>query len=256
MAELHFVRFTEELGVYTPSQHPEYGPHEAQYIYSEVFESRSYLKHPVSLPENPFVIDAGANIGIFALFLKRERPLAEILAFEPVPAIHEALTKNIELHGLDAVSAFPAGLGETDGDMRFTYYPALPSNSTGYPEDKALSRELIAGLMGASVAGQVYTGEEVTVGIARLSTVLARHGGTRPIDLLKIDVEGAELDVLRGIDDADWPRIRQVVAEVEDFHGRLAAFRALLAEKGFTVVDEAAEGLSGSKNHLVYAVRS
>ncbi len=34
------------------------------------------------------------------------------------------------------------------------------------------------------------------------------------MDLLKVDVEGAELDVLRGVDPQDWARIRQVVVEV------------------------------------------
>ncbi|APU15484.1 MULTISPECIES: FkbM family methyltransferase [Actinoalloteichus] len=256
MTELHFVQFTEDLGSYTPSQHPEYGPHEAMYIYSEIFENRSYLKNQVTLPADALIIDAGANIGIFALFMKQEFPRAEILAFEPIPEIFEALTRNIELQALESVSSFPIGLGDTDGEVSFTYYPSLPSNSTRYPADKELSRHLMTGLMGAEAASRIYTGSEITVPIARLSTVLRRHGSTRQVDLLKIDVEGAELDVLRGIDDADWPRIRQVVAEVEDFHGRLSAFCTLLQEKGFSVVDEAADGLSGSKNHMVYAVRA
>src|SRR5262249_60403938 len=41
------------------------------------------------------------------------------------------------------------------------------------------------------------------------------------IDLLKVDVEKAELDVLEGIEATDWPRIRQVVVEVHDLDGRL-----------------------------------
>jgi hypothetical protein len=55
------------------------------------------------------------------------------------------------------------------------------------------------------------------------------------VDLLKIDVEGAELDVLAGIAGADWPRIRQLVVEVESFAERAAPITAILEEHGFVV---------------------
>ena len=42
-----------------------------------------------------------------------------------------------------------------------------------------------------------------------VSALISEHSLER-VDLLKIDVEGAELDVLRGIDQKDWPTIRQV----------------------------------------------
>lgn len=58
-----------------------------------------------------------------------------------------------------------------------------------------------------------------------------------PIDLVKIDVEGAELTVLQGIDDADWRRIFQLVVEVHDLDGRLQYIIALLREKGFVSIE-------------------
>ena len=40
-----------------------------------------------------------------------------------------------------------------------------------------------------------------------------RHSGIEAVDLLKIDVEGAEWEILQGVDEADWPRLRQLVLE-------------------------------------------
>ena len=54
----------------------------------------------------------------------------------------------------------------------------------------------------------------------------------RPVDLLKVDVEGGELDVLLGIDPLHWPLIRQVILEAHDINGRLAAICDLLASHG------------------------
>jgi hypothetical protein len=68
----------------------------------------------------------------------------------------------------------------------------------------------------------------------RLSDVIFREEGLEHIDLLKIDVEGAELDVLRGISDGDWPRIRQITMEVEN-DALAEAITALLLERGFRV---------------------
>lgn len=89
-----------------------------------------------------------------------------------------------------------------------------------------------------------------------LSAVIAAEGLTQ-IDLLKIDVEGAELDVLLGITEHDWPKIRQVVIEVHDVDGRVKQVRQMLIEQGFrTVVDQedwALHPLLGI--FTVYAVR-
>jgi hypothetical protein len=68
-----------------------------------------------------------------------------------------------------------------------------------------------------------------------LSDVI-RDEGVERIDLLKIDVEGAEWEVLAGIGDEDWPKIQQLVVEVHDARGRVARVRDLLEARGFSVI--------------------
>lgn len=77
------------------------------------------------------------------------------------------------------------------------------------------------------------------------------------VDLVKIDVEGAEWAVLQGIAESDWPRIRQLAIEVHDVDGRLARMRDVLEGKGYRVVvdeaDWATHRLMGL--HMLYASR-
>jgi FkbM family methyltransferase len=85
-----------------------------------------------------------------------------------------------------------------------------------------------------------------------------RKYGIDVVDLVKIDVEGAEWSVLNGIGDDDWTRLRQLAIEVHDVDGRVGKVRELLERKGYRVVveqeDWATLKLLGL--HNVYAVRS
>ncbi|RWA06966.1 hypothetical protein EKO27_g8138, partial [Xylaria grammica] len=74
---------------------------EAKFIYKEIFEDGCY--DVAGLPEAPFVVDAGANIGMFSLFVKQKFPAAKVLAFEPAPETYSILRRNLELHGLSDV---------------------------------------------------------------------------------------------------------------------------------------------------------
>ena len=89
-----------------------------------------------------------------------------------------------------------------------------------------------------------------------LSSALA-ESGVGGVDLVKIDVEGAEEDVLRGIADDDWPRLRQFVIEVHDIDGRTDRLAGMLDTRGYRTVrkreDWALHALLGIST--LYAVR-
>jgi acyl carrier protein len=75
------------------------------------------------------------------------------------------------------------------------------------------------------------------------------------IDLLKIDVQKAELEVLAGLREEHWPIVGQIVMEVHDLDGRLERIVQLLEERGFRVAVEQDELLRGSVLYNLFAVR-
>ncbi|MBZ6295943.1 FkbM family methyltransferase [Streptomyces olivaceus] len=208
---------------------------EARFIHREIFQGDTYDLD--GLPEAPVVVDAGANIGLFTLFVKRRYPAARVIAFEPVPDNVRVLRKNLRLHGIHDVTVHPVCLGaEPAAAADFTYFRRMPGNSTRHPESLALQKRLMAGHMGEEQAEAALEPTRITVPVDRLSDVLAaRHPGTGPIDLVKIDVEGAELDLLRGVDPADWARTRAVIIEVSGLDGVRAQVERALRESGLTV---------------------
>jgi 31-O-methyltransferase len=112
-----------------------------------------------------------------------------------------------------------------------------------------LGRTLRRPLAGRLLLGGAWLLERVVTEVQRrrvqrvecpVTTIseLMRGSGIEAIDLLKIDVEGAEWQVLEGVDEADWPRLRHLVIEVHNVGGRLQRVRELLESKGFAVAVE------------------
>ena len=95
-------------------------------------------------------------------------------------------------------------------------------------------------LIRVSDKARVARTRRVECRIVRLSDFLREQSIDR-VDLLKIDVEGGEWDVLEGIYDEDWPRLRQLVIEVHTVAGRLEQLLAMLERRGYITAVEPEE---------------
>jgi amino acid adenylation domain-containing protein/FkbM family methyltransferase len=234
---------------------------ETEVLYKEIFEDESYLRHGIKLSDESCVFDVGANIGMFSLFVQQRWPHAQVHAFEPIPTTYKVLETNIQLHGLN-VRPYNCGLSERSGTATFTFYPQMSAMSGMYTdaqEDESLTRAYMANQdaqLGA-VADELLQGrfasENFVCPLKTISEVIHENNIER-IDLLKVDVEKSELNVLSGIADEDWPRIRQLVIEVHDENGRLREITDLLQRHGFNVICEQDSLLAHTSLYNLYAV--
>ncbi|MDX1540311.1 MAG: FkbM family methyltransferase, partial [Geminicoccaceae bacterium] len=248
--------------------------YETEYLFKEIFDDRAYLRHGISLDGAGCVIDIGANIGMFTMFVQHHCPDARIFSFEPGPKVFRALEHNSRLLGANA-KAFPYGVSDARGTAEFTFYEhstVFSTFSADEADDQAAIRAVIenmvregAGADGAADAevdrivdgllGQRLESETVRCELVSVSDII-RDNGIERIDLLKIDAEKSELPILAGIDDADWPKIRQIVIEVHDKVGdRIKEVLALLERRGFEFQMTEEDLLQGSGLYNIYAVQ-
>jgi amino acid adenylation domain-containing protein/FkbM family methyltransferase len=235
---------------------------ETLWLYNEIFADRGYLKHGITLVEGDCVFDVGANIGLFTLFVHQRCPDIQVYAFEPVPPIFEKLQKNIDLYGLHT-NLFPCGLSNESRIAEFTFYPHFSAMSGVYAdaqEDEEITRATIHNQdklwdqYTDELLADRFKGETFTCQLRTLSEVM-RENDIQCINLLKIDVEKSELDVLNGILEEDWQKIKQIVIEVHDREDNLAQIRDILERRGYQLFIEQTDMLANTGLYSIYALR-
>ncbi|KAK2755523.1 hypothetical protein FQN54_006463 [Arachnomyces sp. PD_36] len=233
------------------------GEHEANNVYKEIFVEGCYDKPDLPGPA-PFIVDVGAHVGMFDLFMKKKYPKAKIAAFEPAPETFNALHRNLELHNISGVVTYPFGLGLEEATATLSYYPIAHANTTFSPKEKEPMKKLLRELKGEEFTEDAFRSIQIPVPVNRLSHFLEYyHPDVSKIDLLKVDVEGTELEVIGGLDDKHWEMVQNVVMEVSDVHGALSKIESLLKSKGFVVICEPQDDMAGAelKMNLIRAHR-
>lgn len=125
------------------------------------------------------VFDVGANIGEWSQIATRLFPSAKLYAFEPAPETFLQLQRN--LADEPRTEVFQQGLSEREEVVQFRFYPGHTSQASRYEFTVREEPQLID--------VQLVQGDR-----------FCQERGIDHIDLLKVDTEGADLDVLRGFD--------------------------------------------------------
>lgn len=130
------------------------------------------------------VVDLGANFGLFGLLAKGIRPDGTVLLMEPLARNVARIQHNFMINGWQAITVTKA-VGDREGSI--TFYDMDTLDNTIGSIDEAFVRK-----------HQHHTNIiPIDVPMTRLDTVVAEQNLTR-VDLMKIDVEGAEVRTLNG----------------------------------------------------------
>ncbi|URM33460.1 FkbM family methyltransferase [Cytobacillus firmus] len=135
----------------------------------------------LSFVERPVLLDIGANIGLVSLSVKKKLPQSQIFAFEPRLETFNHLVKTLENNSLQKeITAFNLALGNTDGFADFYLHNEKDASGDGLVDTKR--------------AGETT---KTSVKILKLDSLWEQNSFPK-VDVIKIDVEGAEYLVLEG----------------------------------------------------------
>ena len=146
-----------------------------------------------AISDEPFIIDGGANIGTAIAYFKWLYPHSHIIAFEPNPMLFRICKRNIDLNGWSNVTLHPYALSARPGNLKFHCDNEMPmaSSLTSRAEEEGRSFSTI-------VVESRLLGDFID----------------RPIDFLKLDIEGAESSVISSIE----PKLSMVMSGIIEYH--------------------------------------
>lgn len=168
-------------------------PTNEQFRLKNIFIDHEYLIKPTYLPSTPLiVVDIGANVGLFTLYMMMNYSIDTIHCFEPAPASLELLRHNTA--GSDSIHVHPYGLINRNGTELLVLHP------------KNSGENRIA-------EGEAIDAETVEIQVRDAAEALDRLGLTY-IDVLKIDTEGCEVQILESL----GPRLSYVGIVLLEYH--------------------------------------
>jgi FkbM family methyltransferase len=149
--------------------------------------------------------DIGANVGFFSVLgAHLVGPSGSVHAFEPLPANARALAHNVELNGFTNVALVEAAVGREPGQTQL-----------------AVTAESVQAHL-ASIAADVPTLRTIDVALTTIDDEVA--AGRPAPQLVKIDVEGAELAVLEGMTATLEEHKPVVICELHSTHAEVFDF--------------------------------
>ncbi len=176
------------------------------YQFKEIFVKQYYLFETDSL--SPLIYDCGANIGISCLFFKKHFPDARIKAFEADKNITGILKGNLQKNNIKGIEVYSKAIWINNQGLDF------------YSD--------------SADAGSVYgKGDKVKVDSIRLKEMVEQEQGI--IDFLKMDIEGAETEVIIDLGDS-ISKIKNIFIEYHSFADRgqdLNKILGILSQYGF-----------------------
>ena len=183
--------------------------HSLAYTVDHIFNRGVYAFDCAS--ETPYIIDAGANIGVSLLYFKRRFPGSRVICFEPDPKVFSTLELNARTYGIENCDLHCAALWSRNTMLEFC-------------------------AEGADAGSIKDVGGNGTPTFVRALDLRPYLQG-QSVDFLKMDIEGAELEVLRACQ-VELKNVKRIFIEYHSFKGRnqrLAELFQILEGAGFRV---------------------
>ena len=163
-------------------------------------DSFSYVINAIKQKPESVIFDLGANLGYFSLLCASHSAAAKIFAFEPIPANMTILCRHLLINNIKNVTPVSLAVSDNLGLVDFS----ADNQSVSYTYKQSSSYYGIRHL-------------NIKIGTTSLDALINQFGFPEP-DIIKIDVEGAEYDVLSGAEELIKKYMPKILLSTHEVH--------------------------------------
>lgn len=179
----------------------------AETVYYDDYRLKDLREHP------SYILDVGGGLGDFCSWCAVQYPKAEIVAFEPNKYEYPMLLKNLKANKAKNVKAVNKAVGT---EKEYTFYVATVNVRSSMIKDDLSTEEMV--VEGTPLDPYI----------------------SKPVDILKVDCEGAEIDILESIKPASYKKIKRILLE---YHNHLVPeqdkkLTKMLEKLGYVVLQQ------------------
>ena len=165
--------------------------------YYDIFGKKIYTADPKWIPkERDIIFDVGANIGLYTILASKYAKNCKIFSFEPNPYAFERLQRNVRENSLENIELFQMAVGKDICKQKFQLYSTFTT---------------IGHLVKKNKNTGISIDHNIEVDVTNIDFIVQKYS-IPLINILKIDVEGYEIEVLRGARES-LGKIQRIVLE-------------------------------------------
>jgi FkbM family methyltransferase len=201
---------------------------EFKILSKEIFGNEIY-KIVLDTP-TPLIYDLGSHIGLSIIYFKEQYPQSKIISFEPNPNVYPILRENIETNSIKDVITYNIALSGKKGTRTLF----IDKSQNGCFSTSSFKKN-------------AWNGKQDTVGIDIKTDIFSSYIN-KPIDFIKMDIEGAELEVLKELDESNkLTMIKNIIIEYHQTPGnKLKTILKILRKNNFQITE------GNNDNGLIY----
>ena len=183
----------------------------AKFVIKEIFHRKRYYHPGFEIRPTDNVVDVGANMGLFTLWAAPQAHAGRVVAIEPTSVI-DCLNLNVALNSLKNVASVRAAVGRAGEQLELVEYPGfnIVTHQAG-SRPAAVTRFLIRLLYGKYRSDPIRT----TAPCLPLAQIMDDHR-LETIHFLKMDCEGGEYEIFRGMEPSHWRRVERIALEFHE----------------------------------------
>ena len=189
-------------------------------VIDEIFVDKMYrsAEQIISNLESP-ILDIGAHTGLFSVYVSTLNPNVKIFSLEPEPDNFTLMKENLKLNHCENVIVKNVALVGNDEEKVSLYLSNNSHNHTTLPPNHFTTKNP----------------EEIKISATNLNRIISQNKLDK-IGLLKMDIEGAEFEIIKALDNNIIKVIKNIVVEYhEDANNKHADIENILRSYGFSI---------------------